>query len=47
MSRKGLTQAEIMNQQNIMLIDTHWPDPDRDYVWNEEEEFEDDDIDEW
>ena len=48
MSRRGITQYEIDHQENIMLIDSHWPDMDRrDIDWDDEEVFEDDDIDEW
>ena len=42
-----MRQYEVDHQENIMLIDSHWPDTDRDDDWNEEEEFEDDDIDEF
>lgn len=47
MSRRGMTQYEVDNQQNIMLIDSHWPDEDRDDDWDDEEVFEDDDLDEF
>lgn len=47
MSRSGMTQYEVDNQENIMLIDSHWPDPDRDYDWDDEEVYEEDDIDEF
>lgn len=47
MSRKQLKQYEVDHQENIMLINTHWPDEDRDDDWDDEEVFEDDDIDEF
>ena len=47
MSRRRLTQYQVDHQENIMLIDSHWPDEDRDGDWDDEEVFEDDDIDEW
>ena len=50
MSRRRLTQYQVDHQENIMLIDSHWPDRDRDRYdddWDDEEVFEDDDIDEW
>ena len=51
MSRRGITQYEIDHQENIMLIDSHWPDTDRyddrDDDWDDEEVFEDDDVDEF
>lgn len=42
-----MRQYEVDHQENIMLIDSHWPDTDRDDDWNEEEVFEDDDLDEF
>ena len=46
MSRRGITQYEIDHQENIMLINTHWPDEDRDDDWDEEEVYDnDDDLD--
>ena len=47
MSRRGITQYQIDHQENIMLINSHWPDEDRDDEYDDEEVFEDDDIDEW
>ena len=47
MSRRGITQYQIDHQENIMLINSHWPDEDRDDEADDEEVFEDDDIDEW
>ena len=47
MSRRGITQYEIDHQENIMLINSHWPDEDRDDEADDEEEFEDDEIDEF
>ena len=47
MSRRGLTQYQIDHQENIMLINSHWPDDDRDDERDDEEVFEDDDIDEF
>ena len=46
MSRRGLTQYQIDHQENIMLINSHWPDDDRDDDCDDEEVFEDDEIDE-
>lgn len=34
-------------QENIMLRDEYWSHMERDDDWDEEEEFEDDDIDEF
>ena len=47
MSRRGITQYQIDHQENIMLINSHWPDEDRADQDDDEEVFEDDDIDEW
>ena len=47
MSRRGLTQYQIDHQENIMLINSHWPDDDRDDEADDEEVFEEDDIDEF
>ena len=43
MSRRGITQYQIDHQENIMLINSHWPDEDRDDEADDEEVFEDDD----
>lgn len=40
-----LTQYEITHMENRMVMDELWPDPDDE--WDEEEEFEDDEIDEF
>lgn len=45
MCKRGITQYEVDHQENIMLIDSHWPDTEDD--WDESEVFEDDDIDDW
>ncbi len=47
MNRRSITQYQIDHQENIMLINSHWPDEDRDEDWDKEEEFEDDDIDDF
>ena len=48
MSRCGITQYEVDHQENLMLVDDHWPDSKReDADWDDEEVFEDDDIDEF
>ena len=47
MSRRGITQYQIDHQENIMLINSHWPDDDRDDEADDEEVFEEDDIDEF
>ena len=39
-----MTWVEVMSVQNRMLVDSEWPDDDCD-DFDEEEEFEDDDID--
>ena len=39
-----LTQYQITHMENRMLVDSEWPDAEDDF--NEDEEFEDDDIDE-
>ena len=43
MSRRGITQYEVDHQENIMLINSHWPDTDRDDEYYDEEVYEDDD----
>ena len=43
MSRRRLTQYQVDHQENIMLIDSHWPDEDRDDEADDEEVYEDDD----
>lgn len=42
-----MTQYQIDHQENIMLINLHWPDDDRDEDWDDEEVFEDDDIEDY
>lgn len=45
MSRHVITQYQVNHQENIMLIDSHWPDSDRDDDdWDEEDVFEEDDC---
>ena len=44
---RKMTQYEIDHQENIMLIDSHWPDENCDDEWDEEEVFNDDEIDEF
>lgn len=44
---KGLTQYEVMNIENRMLVDSEWPEEHEDDEWKEEEVFEDDDVDEF
>ena len=39
-----LTQYQITHMENRMLVDSEWPDRDD---FDEDEEFEDDDIDEF
>ena len=39
-----MTQYEVNHMENILLLDTEWPDPEE---WDEEEVFEDDEIDEF
>lgn len=41
---KGLTQYEVMNIENRMIVDSEWPEDDD---CKEEEVFEDDDVDEF
>ena len=41
-----LTQYQITHMENRMLVDSEWPDREKD-DFEEEEEFEDDDIDEF
>lgn len=40
-----LTQYHITHIENRMLVDSEWPDHEDDF--DEDEEFEDDDIDEF
>ena len=47
MSRRGMTQYEVDNQQNITLIDSHWDHGRDDDEWDDEEVFEDDELDEF
>ena len=47
MSRRGITQYQIDHQENIMVCDKYWEPYRDDDDWDEEEEFEDDDIDEF
>lgn len=44
---KGLTQYEVMNIENRMIVDSEWPEEPEDDEWKEEEVFEDDDVDEF
>ena len=41
----ALTQYEITHMENRMLVDSEWPDCEREF--DEEEVFEDDEIDEF
>ena len=40
-----LTQYEITHMENRMLVNSEWPDSEDDF--DEDEEFEDDEIDEF
>ena len=40
-----LTQYQITHMENRMLVDSEWPDREDDF--DDDEEFEDDDIDEF